>query len=475
MLGMHDVDVRPELPERLRPVLPPERLQRFLDTASDARRLLSGRVVWNVNSTATGGGVAEMLQTLVAQAKGVGVDTRWLVMDGEPAFFGITKRLHNYLHGHDGDLGALGEAEHARFAEVTARNVAGLLERVGPRDIVLLHDPQTAGLVEPLRGAGVPVVWRCHIGRDTPNEYTRAGWDFLRRYVAAADAFVFSRREYAPPWATGPRLHVIPPSIDPLSSKNRPLDPEQVAGALALAGMLEASGPPPPVEFIRRDGSRGQVRRLEGVLAGGRPPAPEIPVVAQVSRWDHLKDMAGVMDGFVRYVVPGTDAHLMLVGPAVDGVTDDPEGAEVFAECRQAWAALPASVRQRVHLASVPMADGDENATVVNALQHHASVVVQKSLREGFGLTVTEAMWKSRPVVASAVGGIQDQIVDGLDGVLLPDPHDLEAFGTAVRGLLADPVRATRMGEAARRRVEADFLGDRHLIQYASLFARLMG
>jgi trehalose synthase len=172
---------------------------------------------------------------------------------------------------------------------------------------------------------------------------------------------------------------------------------------------------------------------------------------------------------------PQDRTHLMLAGPSVSGVTDDPEGAAVLEECREQWRALPDAVRARVHLAAIPLDDVDENAVIVNALQRHAFAVVQKSLVEGFGLTVTEAMWKGKAVIASKVGGIQDQIVDGLDGLLVADPSDLFAFADALGRLLDEPDLAERLGRSARARVLADFVGDRHLEQYAELFSRLVG
>jgi trehalose synthase len=208
-------------------------------------------------------------------------------------------------------------------------------------------------------------------------------------------------------------------------------------------------------------------------LWGGAAPPAGAQLVTQVSRWDRLKDPLGVMEGFVQHVAPFTDAHLMIAGPAVDAVSDDPEGAEALAEVRSAWASLPAATRDRVHLACLPMSDAEENAAIVNALQRASTVVVQKSLAEGFGLTVAEAMWKGRPVVASAVGGIQDQMQDGVSGVLVPDPADLAQFGAAIRSLLDDPVRAASLGVAAHKRVRDQFLSARHLIQYVQLFQRL--
>src|SRR5271166_4968914 len=240
--------------------------------------------------------------------------------------------------------------------------------------------------------------------------------------------------------------------------------------ALSYVGLLDGDGDPPVVPFRRRDGSPGRINRHVDIVQSGPAAHAEAPLVTQVSRWDSMKDMAGVMDGFAKYVDPALGAHLVLAGPAVRGVADDPEAAQVYEDCIKRWRELPHAIRGRVHLACVPMADPDEAAAIVNALQRHASVVVQKSLAEGFGLTVTEAMWKSRPIVASAVGGISDQITDGEHGLLIADPHDLLAFGDAVEQLLRDPQAAARLGEQARARATAEFLGDRHLEQYGQLF-----
>ena len=198
-------------------------------------------------------------------------------------------------------------------------------------------------------------------------------------------------------------------------------------------------------------------------------------LVLQVSRWDHLKDMAGVLTGFADQLsrLPA-DVHLMLVGPDASGVSDDPEAAAVLDECLAIWPAQPSDAQHRIHLCSLPMDDVDENAHLVNALQRYATVVVQKSLEEGFGLTVTEPMWKARPVIASKVGGIQDQIVDGESGLLLDDPHDLDAFGALLLRVVQDEDLARRLGTAAHQRVRDMFLGDRHLIQYEQLFERLL-
>jgi trehalose synthase len=227
-------------------------------------------------------------------------------------------------------------------------------------------------------------------------------------------------------------------------------------------------------KFTRRDGTRAHIGGSVDLVGTGPPPRPDVPLVLQASRWDALKDMPGVMRGFAERLVGTGDAHLMLAGPEAIGVADDPEANGVLEECREMWRALPAPARERIHLVCVPMADADEAAAIVNALQRHATVVVQKSLAEGFGLTVAEAMWKGRPVVGSAVGGIIDQIVSGETGWLLEDPRDLSEYANAVGRLLADRAEADRLGASGQERARTRFLADRHLTEWAELFARVV-
>ncbi|MEO7059711.1 MAG: glycosyltransferase [Lapillicoccus sp.] len=491
---MERVEVAAKPLELLGELLPVTRRDQLTANAARARDLLAGRVVWNVSATAEGGGVAEMLHTLLAYTRGAGIDTRWMVLDGDPEFFAITKRIHNSLHGASVDGEGLGPADHEHYERVLRGNLAELTSLVRRGDVVLLHDPQTAGLVPGMRAIGAHVIWRSHIGRDDATLASDRGWAFLRGYVQDADAFVFSRRRYVPGWVPADRVRVIAPSIDPFSAKNRHLDDVEVRSVLRWVGLIDAGstdagsadggltdggltdGPdqPRPVEFTRRDGTTGVVRRHTDLMPGAPLPA-SARLVVQVSRWDLLKDMAGVLSAFADAIVPATtDVHLVLAGPDVSGVSDDPEGAQVLAACRSEWARLPEPARDRCHLACIPMDDVDENAIIVNALQRRATVVVQKSLQEGFGLTVTEAMWKSRPMVASAVGGIQEQITDGQEGLLLPDPRDLTGFAVRLQTLLDDPTMAERLGRNAHARVLDEFVGDQHLIHYVDLFADLV-
>ena len=466
-----DVPVGPKSLAGFEHVLAEAEYAELAATIARARSLIGERVIWNVNSTARGGGVAELLQSLVAYVRGVGFDCRWTVVSGDDDFFEVTKRIHNRLHGAAGDGGPLGDQERAVYDRITAANARDLAAVIQPGDLVLLHDPQTAGLVEPLVSHGARVIWRCHVGLDSPNELARSAWEFLRPYVTSAEAYVFSRAAFAWEDLDATRLCVIPPSIDVFTPKNQEMPDEAVAAILARTGLIDAPVSGEPI-FTDSDGKPARVSRRAEVVEDG-PLPPEAPLVTQVSRWDRLKDPAGVLASFTEHVAPHTDGHLLLVGPAVAAVSDDPEGAEVFREVVAQSDGLSAVARERVHLALLPMDDLDENAAIVNAIQRRSDVVCQKSLAEGFGLTVAEAMWKARPVVASAVGGILDQIIDGETGILV-EPRDLEAFGRAVRSLLADPARATAIGERAKARVRDHFLGPRHLTQYVDLFERVL-
>ena len=470
-MQLEDVDVTTLPPERFDSVLAPEGLERFRQAIARGRELLDGRTLWTVNSTARGGGVAEMLRSLVGYVRGAGLDIRWVVIPGEPDFFRVTKRLHNRLHGAD-DGEPLGDAEREVYDRVTHAAAELLAQRIRPDDVVLLHDPQTAGMIPRLLELGVPVIWRAHIGLDLPNDAARAAWRFLIPYVEGATAYVFSRPAYAWEGLDEQRMTVIAPSIDAFSPKNQAMSFTGVTAVLRAAGLAAGRRHASRAMFERLDGSTGRVQRAAQTIEE-QALSLDTPLVAQVSRWDRLKDPLGVLAGFVQHVRADEEPHLVLAGPDVTAVVDDPEGAEALAEVEAAWRDLPRAARRRVHLALLPMEDPDENAVIVNALQRRADVVVQKSVAEGFGLTVAEAMWKGRPVVATTVGGIQDQIEDGSTGLLVA-PHDLSGFGERVGALLADPHAAERMGAAAQARVRDLFLGPRHLGQYVELLERVL-
>ncbi len=447
MPELKQVEVRSAPLDRFRPLLG-GRYAEIERAAATARETFAGRRIWHVNSTAQGGGVAEMLRALLPYARDAGVDTRWLVLPETDGFFAVTKRIHNRLHGAEGDGGPLGEEARAAYERALAWCAERLRETVDPKDVIYLHDPQTAGLVPALREAGAAVIWRCHIGVDRPNDLAREAWDFLRPYVAEADAYVFSRREYLWEGLDEERAWFMPPVIDPFSPKNEELDTEQVAAVLTTVGK-------------------------KATIVEEAPVPDEAPVVTQVSRWDRLKDPRGLLEVFEHHLRhPG--AHLVLVGPDSEGVSDDPEGAAVYQEVAEHWRGMSEACRARSHLVSLPMADLEENARMVNALQRRAEVIVQKSLAEGFGLTVAEAMWKARPVVASRVGGIQDQVEDGRTGALVDDPRDLPAFARAIEAILGDRERRETMGRAGQERVRDNYLAVDRLREYVGLVESLI-
>jgi trehalose synthase len=468
---LQEVEVTPLDPDRFRSVLSADGRETFARAIKRGQELLGDRVVWSVNSTARGGGVAEMLRSLIGYVRMAQIDARWVVIEGDTPFFALTKRLHNRLHGFEGDGGPLGDAERAVYERVAEANADALCEQISQRDVILLHDPQTAGMIPFLCKRDLPVVWRAHIGLDLPNDLARQAWDFLRPYIQQADALVFSRAAFEWEGLDHDRVAIIPPSIDAFSPKNQALGFTDIVAILRASGLAAGEGQGAQPAFERLDGTTALVFRRAAVTEA-QPLRLDTPLVTQVSRWDRLKDPLGVMHGFAEHVPTSGRAHLALVGPDVAAVTDDPEGAQVLADVRDAWQDLPTEVRRRVHLFGLPMEDADENAAIVNALQRRSDVVVQKSLAEGFGLTVSEAMWKGRPVVAGAVGGIQDQIEDGESGYLV-DPHDLDAFGKRVAAMLADPPTAERIGGAAQARVRDHFLGPRHLEQWLDLLERV--
>lgn len=471
MARPEEVELEPQPLARYRELLGPG-FAPIAKVAADARGRLEGRTVWNVNSTARGGGVAEMLRAYLPYVLDGGVDTRWLVLNEDPEFFVLTKRIHNNLHGSPGDGGQLGRAEAEFYERSLADSGRHLAEMVSPDDVVFLHDPQTAGLVPKLVERGATVIWRCHIGVDDPNDCAHRAARFLTGYVAQAEACVFSRPGYV--WSELPAglSHVIPPGIDAFTPKNQEMDDGARDAVLDRIGVSRSEGDG-DASFRRPDGSRGEVRHPGEVIQEGPLPA-EAPLIVQVSRWDELKDHAGLLELFADEL-RNQDAHLALVGPESSGVDDDPEGKGVYSDLRERLGRLPGEIRDRVHLVSLPMTDLDENAFMVNAIQRRADVIVQKSLAEGFGLTVSEGMWKSRPLVASRVGGIQDQIEDGRSGILIDDPRDLAAFAGAIDSLLDDPERAREIGKAARKRVESGLLSVQRLVSHFALIDVLRG
>ena len=367
---------------------------------------LKGRSFLHINSTRAGGGVAEILQRMMPILQELGIDARWEVIEGDERFFDITKKIHNALQGNPEEITE--EMWNYHF-EVNRRNA----ERLNlDADAVLIHDPQPAPLVE-FRKTG-KWIWRCHIDVSKPEKEV---CDYLMRYCQKYDSAVFSVSKFTK--TMGIPEFIIPPSIDPLSDKNRDIGEAEIRETLDKFGI----------------------------------PADR-PMLLQVSRFDRFKDPIGVIKAY-RMVKKYNDCILVLAGsPAID----DPEGEEVLKEVQE-YAADDPDIRI---LLLPPFSDRD-----INALQRAATVVLQKSLKEGFGLTVSEAMWKGRPVVGGAAGGIPLQIVHGVTGFLV---HSVEGLAFRIRQFLNNPEMAQRMGEKGREYVRANFLITRQIRDYLSVW-----
>ncbi len=368
-----------------------------------AKRLHDLRVV-NISSTFYGGGVAEILSSLTLAQRAIGIRADWRLIQGSPDFFSVTKKLHNALQGGDIDLTDL---KRHHYEQIVFHNA---LRMEVDADLVVVHDPQPLPLVTHYRHT-CPWVWRCHIDLSQPNP---DAWGYVKTFVEQYDSVIMSLPEY------GQKLDVpqvfFMPAIDPFSVKNRELDEAEIRDRLEHYGIPD-----------------------------------DLPIVAQVSRFDRWKDPQGVIEAF-RLARKEVDATLVLLGNVA---TDDPEGQQVFEsllDCKE----------ERILILTA------EDSALVNALQRRAAVVLQKSLREGFGLTVTEAMWKGAAVIGGDCGGIRRQIEDGVNGFRVAS---VEQAAQRMVQLLKDESLRRRLGEAARESVRANFLMSRLVEQYLDLFA----
>ncbi|MHA1133587.1 MAG: glycosyltransferase [Alphaproteobacteria bacterium] len=432
---------------------------------------LEGRRLVMVNSTAQGGGVAEMLPALLALLRELGVDAHWLVMETQDRdFFRLTKQLHNLIHGM-GDPN-LGPDDRALYDRVSEENADAIEAFLSPGDVLVIHDPQPMGAGALLRERlDLAAIWRCHIGLDRETPQTRAAWDFLDPYAEPYDHAVFTAPEYIPSCLAG-RSTIIHPAIDPLSDKNRYLRVHELVGILANAALVKPWGPvttpafPEPAKRLQADGSWAPATEPEdfGLLFR--------PIVTQVSRWDRLKGFVPLMEGFVSLKL-GLEARtdlddqhqhalqlvrLVLAGPDPSSVDDDPEGKEVLAELCAAYDALPPHLQADIAMISLPMSSKKNNALIVNALQLCSDVVAQNSIQEGFGLTVTEPMWKRAALMGSGAVGIRQQIRPDLDGLLVTNPENPQEIAKALDTLLSDPVKRAAFGRSGRQRVHDNFL-----------------
>jgi len=376
---------------------------------------LAGRKVIHVNSTRSGGGVAEILAKLVPLTRELGLEVDWEVITGGPDFYRCTKKMHNTLQGNREDISP---ELLSVYEDTNAEGVAGLRERLEAADFVFIHDPQPAPFLTHCPDRRGKWIWRCHI--DVSHPY-RPVWKYLRRYIAPYDASIFSLAGFA---QMLPHIqYIVPPSIDPLSEKNMDLSEEEVTAVYRRFAL-----------------------------------APDRPLLLQVSRFDRFKDPIGVIHAYrlAKRFVPGL--QLVLAGGTA---TDDPEGEQVLAEVRELAGGDPDT-----HILLLPP---DAHRTI-NALQRSADLVLQKSLREGFGLTVTEAMWKGKPVIGGNAGGIRLQVIDHHTGFLVNTP---EGAALRIRYMLHNRERTAEMAAKARDFVKDNFLLTRQLREYLTIMVAL--
>ena len=389
--------------EDYRPVVGSQVIDELLLLADRVRH----RRLQHINSTSVGGGVAEILTRMVPLFRDLGIETTWDVIKGNQAFFAVTKAFHNALHGGEESIT---EDMFEVFRATTAMNLADL-HSFG--DVVVVHDPQPAGLIARKPEVGGRWLWRCHIDVSTPDPRV---WEFLRDYVARYDATIFSMPDFAQQ-LTIPQF-MVTPSIDPLSDKNRDLPDDEVRAVVERHGL-----------------------------------DPDRPILTQISRFDRLKDPLGVLQAY-RMVRRRHDCQLLLAG---GGATDDPEGEEVLREVRDAAGNDP-----DIHVLELP----PFSDLTINALVRGSTIVMQKSIKEGFGLTVTEALWKRKPVIGGAVGGIRLQLLNGVTGFVV---HSPEGAATRAVELLGDPDLRAAVGAAGHEHVKENFLTTRHLRDYLLL------
>ncbi len=382
--------------------------QSTIDEIKMLAQKMGGKRVQNINSTAVGGGVAEILTRMVPLLRELGIDAKWDLVKGGQDFYSVTKKFHNALHGRPE---IIDQRDFDIFTETSKRNIDELDTSA---DIVFVHDPQPIALIEKKKDN--KWIWRCHIDVSDPNQKV---WKFLMDFIERYDSAVFSAPSFAQRLPI--RQFLIAPSIDPLSDKNKELPQETIDEVLKKYKIIK-----------------------------------DKPIITQISRFDYLKDPSGVIDAYLqvkRYI----DCQLILAGGTA---TDDPEGQKVLEEVQN-----KANADKDIHILLLP-----QNDIEVNALQRASDVIIQKSIKEGFGLTVAEALWKAKPVVASSVGGIPLQVRHKYSGLLC---HSIEGATFSIKQLLHSPDYAKKLGQNGREHIKNNFLLTRHIKEYILLFLSL--
>ncbi|MCB1306994.1 MAG: glycosyltransferase [Leptospiraceae bacterium] len=432
---------------------------------------LKGRTVWMINSTAQGGGVAEMMPKMISIFRELDCDVRWAVINtDEELFFSFTKRLHNMIHGIES--GEVSAEEREVYERVNRENADDFKRYVQPGDVVVIHDPQPMAMGAYIKKElGVYTIWRCHIGLDQHNTATRTAWTFLKQYADVYDHSVFSAPEYIPDYLAG-RSTIICPAIDPLSHKNRELTTHKLMGILCNSHIARKHQPVLTEDFeesalrLRSDGEFADASGQDEIGLLYRP------IISQISRWDRLKGFAPLMRGFIQLKRTAADRNniderhrrrlqivrMVLAGPDPRSIQDDPEGQEVLKEICDLYTGVDAEIQKDIGIFALPMKSRKENALMVNAIQRCSTVIAQNSVQEGFGLTATEAMWKGVPVMTSRACGLRQQVRDGVDGRMVSDADDVDQIAHVLDTMLANPHARADWGRNGRRRATEEFL-----------------
>ena len=449
----------------------------FIEKANQPIASLNGSTIWMINSTAIGGGVAEMLPSQMRILRELGVSIEWLVLEAnDPNFFDLTKRIHNAIHG-SGD-GKFTEADRKVFEATNTANLSDALELIKDGDIVVVHDPQPMPLASMIKKQkDVAIAWRCHIGLEEDTPITDAVWDFLSPYTDDYDHFVFSLPSYVPK-SLKEKTSIIPPAIDPLSHKNRALQLHKNVGILYQSGILDDHKAilyhryNHLVRRVMPDGSFGSPNQNNSLHLIYRT------FVTEISRWDRLKGFKELMQAFIKMKKDNREhgdpesleykrirmTLLVLAGPDPAFVSDDPEGEAVLKELTAQYQSVDPEMQNDIAILLMPLDNPKENALIVNALQRSSTIIVQNSIQEGFGLTATEAMWKRKPVLVSGAAGLKFQVEHDKNGKINEDPTDITKLAETLAYMLNHPKERDKWG----------FNGQLRVIQNFTLFSQLI-
>ena len=458
----------------------------FLTETEKSVADLKGRTIWMINSTATGGGVAEMLPSQMRIIRSMGLQIEWMVIEtNDDAFFNLTKRIHNAIHGSGN--GVFTNDDRAIFEKVNAQNADRAVAAISDGDLVVIHDPQPMPLAAMIaERRNVKLVWRCHIGLEEHNETTRGVWTFLSRYFDSYDHFVFSLPSYVPK-ELKKKTTIITPAIDPLSHKNRTLHSDKSISILLQSGIMDGREPllygfyEHQARRVMPDGTFNTVNHHSNLDLIYRP------IVTEISRWDRLKGFKELMEAFILMKEENKDApdksgvsykrieatRLILGGPDPKFVSDDPEGKEVLNELIEQYRSIDPELQKDIAILLLPLDDPKENALIVNALQRFSNVIVQNSIQEGFGLTATEAMWKQRPVLVSGAAGLRFQVQHGINGKINDDPTDIPRLAEMLKTMLDNPKERDKWGFNGQVRVIQNFTLFSQITDWLSVLSRL--